>query len=104
MRFFLKNVSGFSRSSVRSSNTQIGRVKRALRNHFVSRRLLKRQVRQTWISQANALARRYNMPYSRFLYLLRQNNILLNKKMISYMGNAENLSFGSLLVVCSKKT
>ena len=58
-------------------------VKRALHNMYKGRRLLKRDMRRLWITRINAAARVVGTSYSRFMNSLKQNEVKLNRKMLS---------------------
>ncbi len=68
-------------------------VRRSLANAYVGRKERKRQFRRLWIARINAAVRENGLTYSQFMNLLKQNNILLNRKMLSELAinSPENL-------------
>ena len=50
---------------------------------YVGRKNKKRDLRRLWIQRINAALSSQNLKYSQFIYLLGQNNILLNRKMLA---------------------
>ena len=48
---------------------------------YRDRKCKKRNTRRLWIVNINAAARLHGMSYSKFIYLLKQNNITINRKM-----------------------
>lgn len=72
-------------------------VKRALANAYVGRKERKRQFRRLWIARINAAVRENGLTYSQFMNLLKQKNILLNRKMLSELAINNPESFKILL-------
>jgi large subunit ribosomal protein L20 len=58
-------------------------VERALHNAYKGRRLLKRNMRRLWITRISAGAKQLGTSYSRVIHSLKQNNVDLNRKMLS---------------------
>ncbi len=58
-------------------------VERALYNKYKNRRIFKRDIRKLWITRINAASRLCGMSYSKFIGLLKKNNIEMNRKMLS---------------------
>ncbi len=57
----------------------------ALWYEYRDRRTRKRDLRRLWITRINAAARQNGLPYSRFIYGLKQAKIDLNRKMLADM-------------------
>lgn len=55
----------------------------ALADATVSRKLKKRNFRRLWQVKINAALLPFNLPYSRFIYLLKKAKILLNRKILA---------------------
>ncbi|OSS41930.1 LSU ribosomal protein L20p [Desulfurella amilsii] len=72
-------------------------VRRALANAYVGRKERKRQFRRLWIARINAAVRENGLTYSQFMNLLKQKNILLNRKMLSELAINNPESFKMLL-------
>ncbi|GAB4415809.1 MAG: 50S ribosomal protein L20 [Bacteriovoracaceae bacterium] len=58
-------------------------VKRALHYRYISRRLLKRDMRSLWISRISAAAKLMDSSYSRLIHAMKTNNVELNRKMLA---------------------
>ncbi len=71
-------------------------VRRALHNEYKGRRLLKRDMRALWIQRINAATRLLDTTYSQFMNLLKQKNIILNRKMLSELAYKDFDSFKNL--------
>jgi large subunit ribosomal protein L20 len=56
---------------------------KALRYSYANRRKKKRNFRRLWITRVNAAIRAYGFNYSEFLYVLKNSNILLNRKILA---------------------
>lgn len=52
---------------------------------YRDRRTRKRDLRRLWITRINAAARQNGLPYSRFIYGLKEAKIDLNRKMLADM-------------------
>ena len=60
-------------------------VERALCYAYVGRKLKKREFRRLWNIRINAFVRQYGLNYSRFINLLKQKDIRLNRKMLALL-------------------
>jgi len=58
-------------------------VERALAYGYVSRKLLKRDMRKLWIVRINAAARMLGTTYSVLMNSLTKNSLTLNRKMLA---------------------
>lgn len=58
-------------------------VKRALNYRYISRRLLKRDMRALWITRISAATKMLDSSYSKFIHALKTNNVELNRKMLA---------------------
>ncbi len=58
-------------------------VMHALRYSYVHRRLKKREYRSLWITRINALARQYDLSYSRLMNGLKIANVDIDRKMLA---------------------
>ena len=58
-------------------------VDKAMQYSYRDRRNKKRTFRALWISRINAGAREHGMSYSKFMGLLKSNNIELNRKVLA---------------------
>ncbi len=58
---------------------------KALWYEYRDRRTRKRDLRRLWITRINAGSRQNGLPYSRFIYGLKEANITLNRKILADM-------------------
>ncbi len=72
-------------------------VRRALAYAYRDRKVRKREFRKLWIARINAAVREYGLSYSKFINLLKQNNIELNRKVLSEMAIREPETFKKLV-------
>lgn len=56
---------------------------RAMHNSFKDRRTKKRNFRQLWIIRINAALRQHGLTYSKFIPMLKENGIELDRKILS---------------------
>ena len=71
-------------------------VERALFNKYKTRRIFKRDIRKLWIVRINAAARICGLSYSKFMGLLKKNDIQINRKMLAEMASTDMSSFKGL--------
>ncbi|QSX06137.1 50S ribosomal protein L20 [Sedimentibacter sp. zth1] len=72
-------------------------VMKSLTYAYVGRKLKKREYRQLWIARINAATRANGISYSKFIYGLKQNNIEINRKMLSEMAIYDPAGFTQLV-------
>jgi len=72
-------------------------VMKSLSYAYTGRKLRKRELRKLWITRINAAARIHGMSYSRFINALKQNNIEINRKMLSEMAVNDPDGFKNLI-------
>ncbi|MGX7592687.1 50S ribosomal protein L20 [Candidatus Karelsulcia muelleri] len=58
-------------------------VEKAFSYSYIGRKQKKRHLRQGWIIRINAAVRTFGLNYSKFVNILNNNNIKLNRKTIS---------------------
>ncbi len=59
-------------------------IEKGLLHAYVGRKLKKRHFRSLWIMRINAAARLNGTTYSRLINNLEKNNILINRKLLSF--------------------
>ncbi|HOV92372.1 MAG TPA: 50S ribosomal protein L20 [Candidatus Kapabacteria bacterium] len=59
-------------------------IEKGLTHAYVGRKLKKRNFRRLWITRINAAARENGTTYSKLIYDLRKNNIIINRKVLAY--------------------
>ncbi len=83
----------------RSKNFKVANesVTHALAYAYRDRRNRKREMRSLWIVRINAAARQHGLSYSRFMHLLHENNIDLDRKILADLAVREPEAFERLL-------
>jgi len=69
---------------------------------YRDRRNRKRDFRRLWITRVNAACRMHGMTYSHFMNSLKQNNIGLNRKMLSEIAIRHPAAFKSIVDTVQK--
>lgn len=89
----LKLAKGFRGSHSKLFRTAKQQVLKALKYSYIGRKNKKRYYRQLWIVRINAAVRSHNMNYSQFIYLLKKENIALNRKILSQLALIDKSAF-----------
>jgi large subunit ribosomal protein L20 len=63
---------------------------------YRDRRNRRRELRSLWIVRINAAARMHGMSYSRFMYALKQANIMLDRKSLADIAARDIETFGKI--------
>jgi large subunit ribosomal protein L20 len=79
----LKNASGYWGAKSRLFRTANESVQRSMLYAYRDRRVKKREFRKLWITRINAAVRPYGLNYSRFIHLLYQNQVQLDRKCLA---------------------
>eukprot|EP01033_Poteriospumella_lacustris_P023767 gene23767-gene16813 len=93
---FLKLAKGYVGSHSRLSIMAMEQVVQGLQFAYIGRKLKKRNFRRIWIYRINAASRARKNVYSKFIGCLRNLNILLNRKILSFLA-FNDLSIFNLL-------
>ena len=82
----LKLVKGFHWS--RKSKYRLAKegLLHAFKYSYRDRKAKKREFRKLWQVQINATTRNHGLPYSKFIYLLKQNKIEIDRKILAQLG------------------
>ncbi len=72
-------------------------IEKGLQYAYRDRRARKRQFRRLWIVRINAAARLNGTTYSRLMNDLKQNNIMINRKILADLAANQPASFGALV-------
>lgn len=72
-------------------------VMRSLRAQFIGRKLRRRDFRKLWITRINAASRINGMSYSTFMHGLKNNGILINRKILADMAVNDPAGFTNLV-------
>ena len=70
---------------------------KSLQYAFRDRKIKKRIFRSLWISRISAASRMHGMSYSNFIKGLHDNNIILNRKILSELAILDNSTFQKVL-------
>ena len=60
-------------------------VEKSMQYSYRDRRNKKRAFRRLWIVRINAAVRQYGLSYSKFISLLKEKEIMINRKALAYM-------------------
>ena len=93
----LKLAKGYYGAKSKQFKTANQAVMKSLSYAYTGRKLRKRDLRRLWITRINAAARIHGMSYSRFINALKQNNIEINRKMLSEMAVNDPDGFKTLV-------
>ncbi len=93
----LKWAKGFRGSSSRLFRVANQQVMKSFSFSYCHRKQKKRKFRQLWIIRINASLRQKGYKYSHFIKLLKDSNILLNRKMLANLSVVDSKTFNSLL-------
>lgn len=93
----LKLAKGFRGRNKNCIRIAANRVQKALQYAYRDRRQKKRDWRSLWITKINAGTREYGVNYSQFVHGLAQQNIQLNRKVLSELAMNEPYSFKALV-------
>lgn len=72
-------------------------VMRSMRSQFIGRKLRRRDFRKLWITRINAATRQNGLSYSKFMHLLKEAGIQINRKMLAEMAVNDAASFAALV-------
>ena len=84
---------------VRKSNFRAAKdaVERGLQFAYRDRRQKKRTIRSLWIVRINAAVREHGLTYSKFISLLKEKNIDLNRKSLAFMAVNDPDGFSNIV-------
>jgi large subunit ribosomal protein L20 len=72
-------------------------LEKGLTYRYVGRKLKKREYRALWIARINAAVRAEGLTYSRFIHLLNEKGITLDRKMLADIAMNEPEAFKQLI-------
>ena len=72
-------------------------LEKGLTYRYVGRKLKKREYRALWIARINAAVRAEGLTYSRFIHLLNEKGITLDRKMLAEIAMNEPEAFKKLI-------
>jgi large subunit ribosomal protein L20 len=92
----LKLAKGFHFSRRQKYYHAAETVKRALHYKYISRRLLKRDMRRLWITRISAASKLLGTSYSRLMGQLKKNDVEINRKMLSELAARDFEAFKAI--------
>ncbi|MDP4131305.1 MAG: 50S ribosomal protein L20 [Bacteroidota bacterium] len=72
-------------------------LEKGLTYRYVGRKLKKREYRALWIARINAAVREEGLTYSRFIHLLNEKGVTLDRKMLADIAMNEPEAFKQLI-------
>jgi len=98
----LKQARGYRGARSKLNRTARTAVMRAQAEAYRGRKLKKRDFRSLWITRIRAAAKRDGLAYSRFINLLSQAGIGVNRKILAEMAVKHPEAFSSLVKTVQK--
>ena len=92
----LKKVRGMQHARTRSYRLAKQAVNRSLEYSYRDRRNRKRDFRQLWITRVSNACRENGQKYSSFIFFLKQNNVELDRKILSDIAVTDPVAFSTL--------
>lgn len=96
-RNVLKQVKGYRFGRSKKEREAKTAIAHAGAHAFAHRRDKKNDFRRLWNIQINAAVRPFNLSYSKFINLLKKNEITLNRKMLATLAKEEPATFARLV-------
>ena len=83
----------------RNSNFKTAKdaVEKGMQYAYRDRRNKKRSFRRLWIIRINAAVREHGLSYSKFINLLKEKEILINRKALAYMAVNDPEGFSNII-------
>jgi len=101
-RKIVKLAKGYRGTRNSNFKTAKDAVEKGLLYAYRDRRQNKRNFRKLWIMRINAAARANGMSYSKFISLIKEKNITLNRKSLAYMAVNDFDGFSAIVKSVSK--
>ena len=96
-RKFLKLAKGYWGSRKNVWTIAKNHIEKGLLHAYTGRKLKKRQFRSLWIMRINAAARANGTTYSRLIFGLKKNNIVINRKVLADIAATKPELFTSIV-------
>ena len=93
----IKQAKGYFGTRKSNYRTAKDAVQKGLQYAYRDRRQKKRVFRKLWIARINAAARLNGMSYSKFIYSLKEKNIVLDRKILADMAVNDPEGFTELV-------
>ena len=101
-RKIVKLAKGYRGARNSNFKTAKDAVEKGMLYAYRDRRQNKRNFRQLWIMRINAAVRHNGLTYSKFISLIKENNITLNRKSLAHMAVNDPDGFSSIVKSISK--
>tara|TARA_Y100000590_G_scaffold386844_1_gene459958 strand:+ start:1071 stop:1418 length:348 start_codon:yes stop_codon:yes gene_type:complete len=101
-RKIVKLAKGYRGARNSNFKTAKDAVEKGMLYAYRDRRQNKRNFRKLWIMRINAAVRQNGLTYSKFISLVKENNISLNRKSLAYMAVNDPDGFTSIVKSISK--
>jgi large subunit ribosomal protein L20 len=89
----LKSAKGFFGARKNVWSVAKNAVEKSMQYAYRDRRVKKREFRKLWIQRINAAVKEYGMSYSKFIFVVNNLNIKLNRKILSDLAVNNNSIF-----------
>ncbi len=93
----LKMAKGYRLGKHRLYRTAKDQVEKSLQYAYRDRKAKKRHFRRLWIVRINAACRQNGISYSRFMHLLKEKNVTLDRKALAHLAMHEPEAFKALV-------
>ena len=93
----IKQAKGYFGTRKSNYRTAKDAVQKGLQYAYRDRRQKKRVFRKLWIARINAAARLNGLSYSKFIYSLKEKNVLLDRKILADMAVNDPEGFSELI-------
>ena len=96
-RKIVKLASGYYGTRKTNFKSAKDAVEKGLQYAYRDRRNKKRSFRRLWIIRINAAVREHGLSYSKFINLLKEKEILINRKALAYMAVNDPEGFSNIV-------
>ena len=93
----MKQAKGYYGGKSKLYRTSMEAVLKSQSYAYEGRKQRKRDFRKLWITRINAAVRTYGLSYSKFIAALKENNIEVNRKILSEMAINDPAGFEKLV-------
>ncbi|AFC24092.1 MULTISPECIES: 50S ribosomal protein L20 [Saprospira] len=98
----LKQARGYFGARSKVYTVAKNAVEKGMQYAYIGRKLKKRSYRALWIQRINAAVRQEGLSYSRFMHLLSQSGIELNRKVLADLAMNEPAAFKAIVNAVKK--
>ena len=96
-RKIVKLAKGYYGARKSNFKTAKDAVEKSMQYSYRDRRNKKRVFRKLWIVRINAAVRQHGLTYSKFINLLKDKNILINRKTLAYLAVNDPDAFNAIV-------